>query len=784
MVDRGYLVRLICFCENETDYDRFAMLTGYPPFQSTTQDEIYRRVKSVEYKWPKDKECMNDIPDEAKDLVACLLRVNAEERPDLDRIVGHPFFSMHGGNAIPLVLGNGCRTSKPPWLEAKSPRGDVMKKDSQLLALATLAKNCGVGHLDGFDQAFEVVGGKIELSLYKECLEEEIARTYPIVPLPIDMVYTGKPDRNGSWAKQASTLRSCIPAASKSKSPKPSSVSATEVDELQMNLPETRQRRTIPSYASTLRAPPYTTLRSRAINKSTAPSALTLSQATVPSKVQPRSTYPNRPNRGLLNELPVRSTSNPTTAVAAQPRAKLSGRVTRSQSANVIPISATSSKDSISTADQPETISPDPDDAKRPRAAPQKSRVVTRRNESQGLVVEKSPKRSVPPLGRRVATKNPKKRLLLSPDEVAECIPGTNPKDVARDLRQIRAELDSAINGDCSVAGEIDHSIRDQKKRLNGRLLITKWVDYTNKFGIGYILANGTVGCLFKADSSAPQSGVVVAGAEAHLRNRKCAAYAQKDQIVPQAGAPVEFLEDCAADGMKRVLVQAATYLIKDGTTGLEERKIPGETMYDYEKRKRLNIWDKFAKYMTQNLGKDVTAPLNEEPSRHALHTDKYTIAGPFVKFYQRLGNVGIWGFGDGSFQFNFPDHTKLIISGDGSWLDFYHLPIQAAHILKRGAPLSADTLATRGCLSYPPAVMARGIYQNEDFRTIIETNDLIVKLGFVTRVVGAWLNAGGLGALGEEDKFLKWDGASEGDIRFIWVSIGAMGGDTRYELD
>lgn len=763
------------------------MLTGYPPFQSTTQDEIYRRVKSVEYKWPKDKECMNDIPDEAKDLVACLLRVNAEERPDLDRVVGHPFFSMHGGNAIPLVLANGCRTSKPPWLEAKSPRGDVMKKDSQLLALATLAKNCGVGHLDGFDEAFEVVGGKIDLSLYKECLEEEIARTYPIVPLPTDMVYTGKPDGIGSWAKQASTLRSYIPAVSKQKSPKSSSLPATEVDELQMVLPETRLRRTVPSHASTLRAPPYTTLRSRAITKTTAPPVLTLSQAAAPSKVPPKSTYPNRPNRGLLNELPVRSASNPTKAVATEPRAKPTGRITRSQSANIIPVSsAPSSKDSISTADQPESISPDPDDAKQPRVAPRKSRVVTRRNESQRLAAEKSPKRSAQPLGRRVATKNTNKRLLLSPDEVAECIPETKPKDVARNLRKIRAELDSAINGDCSVASEIDHSVRDQKKSLNGRLLITKWVDYTNKFGIGYILANGTVGCLFKADSSAPQSCVVVAGAEAHLRKKKCAAYVERSQIVPQTGAPVEFLEDCAADGMKRVLVQAATYLVKDGTTGLEERKIPGETMYDYEKRKRLHIWDKFAKYMTQNLGKDVTAQLNEEPNLNNPNTHKYTIAGPFVKFYQRLGNVGIWGFGDGSFQFNFPDHTKLIISGDGSWLDFYHLPIQAAHLLKQGAPpLSADTLATRGCLSYPPAVMARGIYQNEDFRKIIEANDLIVKLDFVKRVVGAWLDAGGLGGLGEEDRFLKWEGASEGgDFRFVWVSVGAVGGDERYELD
>jgi myosin-1 len=50
------------------------------------------------------------------------------------------------------------------------------------------------------------------------------------------------------------------------------------------------------------------------------------------------------------------------------------------------------------------------------------------------------------------------------------------------------------------------------------------------------------------------------------------------------------------------------------------------------------NYWQKFGRYMCMQLGdedwpkKDV-----EQPN--------------FVKFYQRLGNVGVWGFDNGSFQ-------------------------------------------------------------------------------------------------------------------------------------
>lgn len=760
------------------------MLTGYPPFQSNTQDEIYRRVKSVEYKWPKEQQCMNDIPEEAMDLVARLLTVNAEERLDLDRIVGHPFFAMHGGNAIPLVIASACRTSKPTWLESKSPRGDVMKKNSHLLPLTTLARNCGVGHLNGFTEAFEVVGEKVEVSLYKECLEEEIAKSYPIVPLPADMVYTGKPDQNGRSNTRTSHLQPSVPGGPKPASSRLPRDLLTEVDELQINLPEARRRPTVPSHASTLRAPPYTALRSRAVNKPIVQPISNLGQAAVPSsKVAPGLTRPSRPNRGLLKELPVRSASTPSQSVAGEPQARPTTRVTRSQSANLLSISTSSSASSMSTADRPELSSRGSDEGNRPRRTQQKDRTSSRTNGTRCMTTEKSPKRGAQPLQRGAPSKSPGRTLLIGPDEVAECIPKTKPQDVVSNLRKIRAELDSAINGGSSGATNVDLSCYDRKQGQCNLPLIHKWVDYTNKYGIGYILASGTVGCVFKADSSAPQSYVLVAGAEAHLNKRRCEAYAEKDQVLPTAGAPAEFLEDCP-DGIKRVLVQAAKYQIEDGAVALEEKVCPGETIHDLEKRKRLCIWAKFGKYMTQQLGKDFAAQLNADPSLNAPSPDKHTIAGPFVKFYQRLGNVGIWGFGDGSFQFNFPDHTKIIITGDGSWLDFYHLPVPAADILKRGALLSVDTLTARSCLSYPPAILARGVYQKDDFRDIIAANDFIAKLTFVKRAVGAWLDAGGLGGLKEEDTHLQWDGATEGESRLLWVSIGAYGGDKRYGAD
>jgi hypothetical protein len=66
------------------------------------------------------------------------------------------------------------------------------------------------------------------------------------------------------------------------------------------------------------------------------------------------------------------------------------------------------------------------------------------------------------------------------------------------------------------------------------------------------------------------------------------------------------------------------------------------------EKVKRVKLVDQFGKYMIGSLGK---AEDDEDFFANNGATSSTTANGPYVKFYQRLGNVGIWGFGDGGFQ-------------------------------------------------------------------------------------------------------------------------------------
>ena len=767
------------------------MLTGCPPFQSSSQKEIYERVKNVNYDWPQDDRCINYIPDEAKDLVACLLKADADERPEPDEIVGHPFFSMHGGSAIPLQIEAGCRNNKPSWLRVEHPRGDVMDQSCRVLPLSTLARHCGVGHLVGNEKPFEVVGGNVDLSLYKECLEEDKNETYPRVPLPKDMVYTSQTALMGWPSEQVSMTQPSLTAKVKSEPQMSMKDAAAEDDELQMALPPIPRRAPIQSHAATLRAAQFGSMPSR---KVTFQSKAVARGETGSARPPISYTSSLRPRRGLLNELPVRSASNPSDAHTSEKNQPLKPvpRMTRSKSASISVLHPKSNTEPAITSDQPAIPTSKNPEKERCRGIQEKNRIVSNIIDELAPVAKHETTsgnslRGSLPVRPGKSSRTTVRRTLISPDDVVECIPGTKPVEVLNNLQKIWTEIDTGISNISSELSQSDlGSIAVRQNDIENRQVVVKWVDYTNKYGIGYVLGNGAIGCVFKADATSPQSCVLVAGAETHLKKKKIASYPEKQQIVPKNGPPVEFLENCAEEGIKRVFAPAAEFQLKVGEDGIAEKMSPGTTVYDFEKRKRVSIWDKFGKYMSQTLGKSEEEQSNlrlaeESMFANGRRKNQRKTSCSIVKFYQRLGNVGIWGYSDGSFQFNFPDHTKIVISDNGTWLDFYHHTTQAAKALKEGVQLDFEVLCTRSVLSYPTATMVRGVHEGTDFKEILTVNGFMAKLKFAKQDVGVWVKYGGLGCLGEE-KYLAWEGVAEaGSGKLVWVSVGSQDEDVRY---
>ena len=767
-------------------FNRFAMLSGQPPFQSASQNEIYRKARGVEYEWPQESKYSNDIPEEAKDLVAKLLKVDAEERPDPDQIVGHPFFSMHGGNAMPLIMEEHFTRQTPHCLNTRArPRGDVMIKGTELLSVKTLAQQCGVGRLSANGSPQPNTGGDSEISLYSECLAEENAGASPIIPLPKDMVYTSNFLSKGSQDTQAAILSQPRPSKSEmGVRDAVASMSGPPADQIyRRNVPEPPRRTPVQSHAATLRAAHVSSRTSRPkadLGNTEVSSSVNAVSSTVQGRHGLLTELPVRPNAGSANAGTIDGTTLGQNSRVA--RARQIHKPSQDQERDIL--GATRVPKSLSKDHYIDEAYPDPDQRRRDLAARTKVRIASNVQKEMANNIAKVKEDKTEPIsarpGQRSESPSPGYSL-IGPNEVFECLSKTKPDDVLRQLRNLHKELDfSHQNFTTDRNRKNMQEIDIRNKSYKYRPVVVKWVDYTNKFGIGYILANGTVGTVFKGDETSRPTCVIVADAESHLKKRKASAYPERHQIIPKNGAPIEFVENCAEEGLKRVLVQPSVYQVKI-TGDTAERLGPGLDVHDYEKRKKLCLWDKFGKYMTQTLGKGDDADILSEGS-NTTRSRLENVAGPFVKFYQRLGNIGVWGFGDGSFQFNFPDHTKLVVSEGGSWLDFYHLPIPAAQSLKAGRFLEAVALAERSVLCYPTAVMLTGSYNDHDFRDVIRENELSAKVGFIKDVVGVWATEGGLGCMGG-NKGVKWEGMRESGGKLVWVTIGAKGGDGRYEM-
>jgi polo-like kinase 1 len=68
----------------------FALLVGKGPFETTSINQTYRLIRKCTYSFPDRVVCLSDP---AKNLIKSILRTDPRERPSLDCILRHPFFT-------------------------------------------------------------------------------------------------------------------------------------------------------------------------------------------------------------------------------------------------------------------------------------------------------------------------------------------------------------------------------------------------------------------------------------------------------------------------------------------------------------------------------------------------------------------------------------------------------------------------------------------------------------------------------------------------------------------
>ena len=75
----------------------FTMLFGKPPFETNDVKETYKRIKANAYSFPDQI----SVSEEARDLISRILVSDPAERPSIDDLLNHAFFTK---NAIPKLL--------------------------------------------------------------------------------------------------------------------------------------------------------------------------------------------------------------------------------------------------------------------------------------------------------------------------------------------------------------------------------------------------------------------------------------------------------------------------------------------------------------------------------------------------------------------------------------------------------------------------------------------------------------------------------------------------------
>ncbi|KAF6840045.1 plk plk-unclassified protein kinase [Colletotrichum plurivorum] len=394
---------------------------------------------------------------------------------------------------------------------------------------------------------------------------------------------------------------------------------------------------------------------------------------------------------------------------------------------------------------------------------------------------------------------------LFSPAECPEPVAGSKPDVVLERLRRLQAELERALNAR-TMAIISSKDITPPHPNV-----VVKWVDYTNKFGLGYILNDGGVGCILRDIPAAegnktltlPSACMLVRDAERHIERRHDPSYPERHQPLPP-GQDIHFYENNGESGMSRVSVSSRQFRVtvdEDGTPG---KLKPGKDVYEHRKRERVILWKKFANYMIA-YGRDEPLPAEELTARSSEFTVNQAQPSDLVTFYQRFGDVGCWVFGDGHLQFNFPDHTKIVLNAAGTWCHFWHLPLDAAQNLAATGSLGAAALDDRAMLSYPLQTLLNFQTKPSAARTTRTTttsrrrpeipaelqgipaaNDFRRKIEFIKNAVKEWTTNGGLGnSAMDRAHRMRWGGHRETvmgntPIKGVWVTVGARWGDTR----
>lgn len=541
------------------------------------------------------------------------LLVAEELRPNPDQIVAHPFFKIA---FVPRQMGRLQLTKAPIWPNVSLPSPEVLQRgysDSWW----HVCKESGVGEYAP-GRCFQLSSGKRIRSVVREIEREVAAGRQPVLPIPEDTVYTTFP-YSSSWASQTAAALDGI-AEEQETATDSRRLKEISNNEVQMNTAATFRASLVESDAKKQKDAEMMPPPPRVRRQDTVRRTRTVSQESVRAKAA-EAEPSKHTSQSHTSQSPVENDANIASMEPSTKRADGASLTKRSVDASLARRPRTIRKDIAGTearSSQPvsnlvEKVPSRTTLAMRPvKAQPKQvmAEVIEIYDDD-----DAKPERCVvlprPPV-MQAKLPVPRRTKTISDSVIA----GTDPDTVLARLCAFRDSLAATIE-----RRHVAPSRRAATQVQKPLPFVSRWVDYSRKHGVGYVLEDGTVGFIANASPSRgmPVTHVAVRNGERWLRR-----VGKKFENLENV--PFQILEDCGEAGIRKAAVEASN------DRGMERVRMLKV------------LWVKFGRYMTS-----IASSSDETDDCGEVEGDGKEFM--FVRFYQRLGNVGIWGFSDGCIQ-------------------------------------------------------------------------------------------------------------------------------------
>ena len=254
------------------------------------------------------------------------------------------------------------------------------------------------------------------------------------------------------------------------------------------------------------------------------------------------------------------------------------------------------------------------------------------------------------------------------------------------DLEGLLTRIKSALRGESASASSYPACPQP---------LVTRFANYADQGGIGYVLATGVTGCLI-SKSRPVKSGVLTNALQRDGARSGGAWPGQMCRLQPHRARTDVYLYERDATGALRRLAQPFAAFADSWTTTSSvdsSANASSSTTNDSTPpdpaTAAANERAKAKLHLFSNHKKLANALLAQRPGPPQLRTRDPVTA--FVSRYQRCGNVTVWAWSDGALQFDFPDHTKLRLATEGRDAAFHHPPF--ASLVDEELPAALDVL-------------------------------------------------------------------------------------------